>query len=290
MKSIKIIGALIDRAIPFKASPWAVCLTILLAGTFLLGQGSDTRFPVEASADEAMNKYVEGGQRIVFGSPPKNVSIESPDDDELATMEEYVEMGRLLVFGSGPRKKCYKPSGPVTPKEYAKLGNQLIFGSDYIRGISEGVGRGRCPLCHTFDPGEQIGLCVNLYGIEERSHTRIKELRYLNEPISIGEIDKDSRIVKGAPDQIPEKYRREGSLEMTGEDYLRESMMCPSCYIVERYGKEGDTKSPMPVIHNRRFGFSKVELNAVIAWLQTKDTPGNYSRMTVPLPKRSEIR
>ena len=139
------------------------------------------------------------------------------------------------------------------------------------------IGKGQCPLCHTFDPGDNIGRCPNLFGVEERSHTRIKEDRYLNEPIKIGETDKASGIVKGRPDLIPEEYRREGSPEMTGEDYLRESMMCPSCYVVKGYGKVGDTISPMPMIHKPPISLNWVELNAVIAWLQAKDTPGDYS-------------
>ena len=283
MKSIKIICS-------SKASPQKAWVFILLVVAILLWQGSDSWFQNEASADDAMTKemYIEEGQRIIFGSSPETAGIE-PIDDEVVTVEEYVEMGRILVFGSvpvsGPQKTCNQHSGPVTPKEFAEFGRVLVFGSDPFGPLPPGVGRGRCPLCHTFEPGDNIGRCLNLFGIEERSHVRIKEERYLNEPISIGEMDHASGIVKGAPNQIPEKYRREGSLEMTGEDYLRESLLCPSCYVVEGFGKEGDVKSTMWLTR-----LSKVKLNAVIAWLQAKDTPGDYSRVTVPLPKRREIR
>ncbi len=231
MKSIKIIGALVDRTVPFKASPWKVCLVILLVGTILLGQGSDSRFQAEAS------------------SMPN-----------FTTMKNYTEYGRWIVFGSRS-----SVAGHVT------------------------TGRGQCSLCHTFDPGDNIGRCPNLFGVEERSHTRIKEDRYRNEPIKIGETDKASWIVKGKPDQIPWPYWRGGSNELTGEDYLRESMMCPSCYVVKGYGKAGDTKSPEPIIHKPPISLNWVELNAVIAWLQSKDTPGDYSRVTVPLPTNEEM-
>jgi hypothetical protein len=71
---------------------------------------------------------------------------------------------------------------------------------------------------------------------------------------------------------------------LIGEDYLRESLMCPTCYVVEGYGKDGDTKSPMPVISKPPISLSPVELNAVVAWLQSKDTPGDFSKVTIPLP------
>ena len=60
--------------------------------------------------------------------------------------------------------------------------------------------------------------------------------------------------------------------------------MCPTCYVVEGYGKDGDTKSPMPLIHKPPISLSPIELNAVIAWLQSKDTPGDFAKVTVPLP------
>ena len=60
--------------------------------------------------------------------------------------------------------------------------------------------------------------------------------------------------------------------------------MCPTCYVVEGYGKDGDTKSPMPLINKPPISLTPVELNAVIAWLQSKDTPGEFANVTVPLP------
>ncbi len=146
------------------------------------------------------------------------------------------------------------------------------------------IGKGQCPLCHTFDPGDNIGRCPNLFGVEERSHTRIKEDRYLNEPIKIGETDGASQIVKGVPDEVPEEYRRADADELTGEDYLRESLMCPSCYVVKNYGKAGDKVSPMPIISKPPVSLSPVELNSVLAWLQAKDTPGEFASVTIPLP------
>ena len=110
------------------------------------------------------------------------------------------------------------------------------------------------------------------------------EERYLNEPVKVGEADPATGVIKGKPMEIDEAYRRGGSEDYIAEDYLRESLMCPSCYVVKGYGKDGDTKSPMPVISKPPISLSPVELNAVIAWLQSKDTPGEFANVTVPLP------
>jgi len=182
-----------------------------------------------------------------------------------------------------PPKEAVAISEDLTMEEYAEMGRTIVFGSKHVAG-QKAIGKGQCPLCHTFDPGDNIGRCPNLFGVEGRSHTRIKEDRYLNLPIKVGEKEPAAGIVKGRPDLIPEAYRRAGSPEMIGEDYLRESIMCPTCYVVEGYGKDGDTKSPMPVIVKPPISLSPVEANAVIAWLQSKDTLGEYGNVTVPLP------
>jgi hypothetical protein len=171
-------------------------------------------------------------------------------------------------------------------EEYAEMGRVIIFGTKQVAG-QKAIGKGQCPLCHTFEAGDNIGRCPNLFGVNERGVTRVKEDRYLNEPVKVGEIEPKAGIVKGAPDQIPEEYRRAGAGghdSMTGEDYIRESVMCPSCYVVKGFGKAGDKVSPMPVIVKPPISLSPVEVNAVIAYLQSFTTPGDYANVTVPLP------
>ena len=75
---------------------------------------------------------------------------------------------------------------------------------------------------------------------------------------------------------------------MIAEDYIRESMMCPSCYVVKGFGKAGDKVSPMPVITKPPVSLSRVEVNAVIAYLQSYNEPGDYSKVTVPLPSADD--
>lgn len=184
---------------------------------------------------------------------------------------------------SDPPPKAQAVSEDLTMEEYVEMGRVIVFGAKQVAG-QKSIGKGQCPLCHTFDPGDNIGRCPNLFGVQERSEKRGTEDRYINLPVKIGETEPATGIVKGAPDQIPEEFRRGGSPDLIGEDYLRESLMCPTCYVVKGYGKDGDTKSPMPIISKPPISLTPVELNAVIAWLQSKDTPGEFANVSVPLP------
>ena len=105
-------------------------------------------------------------------------------------------------------------------EEFAEMGRVIIFGTKQVAG-QKSIGKGQCPLCHTFDPGDHMGRCPNLFGVEKRSHDRVKEDRYATSPIAIGEVEPASGIVKGKYDEVPEEYRRQhGPDEFTGEDYL----------------------------------------------------------------------
>ena len=186
---------------------------------------------------------------------------------------------------SDPPPKEAAVVGDVTMEEFAEMGRVIIFGAKQVAG-QKSIGKGQCPLCHTFDPGDDSGRCPNLFGVENRSHDRVKEDRYATSPVAIGETEPASGIVKGKYDEIPEEYRRQnGPDEFTGEDYIRESVMCPTCYVVEKFGADGDTKSPMPIISKPPISLSRNEVNAVIAYLQSKDTPGEFATVTVPLPQ-----
>jgi hypothetical protein len=186
---------------------------------------------------------------------------------------------------SDPPPKAEVLVGDVTMEEFAEMGRVIIFGAKQVAG-QKSIGKGQCPLCHTFDPGDHMGRCPNLFGVEKRSHERVKEDRYKTSPMAIGELEPTAGIVKGQYAEIPEEYRRQnGPDELIGEDYLRESLMCPTCYVVTGFGKDADTKSPMPIISKPPISLSRIELNAVIAYLQSKDTPGEFASVTVPLPQ-----
>jgi cytochrome c5 len=58
---------------------------------------------------------------------------------------------------------------------------------------------------------------------------------------------------------------------MTLEAYLRESMVDPSIYVVQGFGRPGtaDTESPMPDVSKGAIRLSAAEIDAVIAYLQS---------------------
>lgn len=67
--------------------------------------------------------------------------------------------------------------------------------------------------------------------------------------------------------------------------YLMESMVDPGIYVVSGYGKKGsnDTESPMPAVDKAPIQLSAVEIDAVIAYLQSKDG----HEVTVELPSEA---
>lgn len=109
-------------------------------------------------------------------------------------------------------------------------------------------GKGTCTLCH------------NAMG-------RAPDILYLN-------------MVEAAAERLADsRYQGEAS---DAEAYLRESMVNPGIYVVAGFGKKGsnDTESPMPAVDKPPIELSAVEIDAVIAFLQSKD--GN--EVTVSLP------
>ena len=232
-------------------------------------------------------------QLLTWGVFFKSNKIESQSPPIIRGMFFWTTVSLLLAGYTNwlPQQRSDPPPkeaavvGDVTMEEFAEMGRVIIFGAKQVAG-QKSIGKGQCPLCHTFDPGDNIGRCPNLFGVEKRSHDRVKEERYKTSPVAVGETEPAAGIVKGAYSEIPEEYRRQhGPDEMIGEDYIRESLMCPTCYVVKGYGKDGDTKSPMPVITKPPISLSRTEVNAVIAYLQSKDTPGEFASVTVPLPQ-----
>ena len=111
--------------------------------------------------------------------------------------------------------------------------------------------RGTCTLCH-----RAAGGAPNLRGVAKRADKRIKDPRYKGEAAN-------------------------------GEAYLRESMKDPSAFVVKNYGRKGtdDSVSPMPDITKGTISLVDVEINAVIAYLQSSDGV----EVSVPLPTAEEL-
>jgi len=107
-------------------------------------------------------------------------------------------------------------------------------------------GKGTCTLCHN-----AMGRAPLLDKIGSVSAERLKDPGY-----------------KGAAKTV--------------EEYLLESLVKPSAFVVPGFGKAGsnDTESPMPDVSGGGIGLSEAEIKAVIAYLQ--DSSG--SEVTVSIP------
>ncbi len=119
-------------------------------------------------------------------------------------------------------------------------------------------GKGTCTLCHN-----DMGRAPDLLGID---------------------------LAKEFPERIADKSYEGIAKGKTGpkaiEEYIMESLVDPSKYVVPGYGKKGsnDKISPMPKADTAPIELSKVEMNAVTAFLQDK---AGISP-TVPLPSADE--
>ncbi|MDP1997583.1 MAG: c-type cytochrome [Gallionella sp.] len=108
-------------------------------------------------------------------------------------------------------------------------------------------GKGTCTLCHN-----SMGRAPMLDKVGPVSEERMKDARYKGEAKTV-------------------------------QEYLHESLVKPSAFVVVGFGKSGtnDTESPMPDVTGGGIGLNEAELAAVIAYLQ--DSSG--SEVTVEIPK-----
>ena len=119
-------------------------------------------------------------------------------------------------------------------------------------------GKGTCTLCHN-DLGRAPDLLV--MDLKAAFDERLADSRYDGEA-------KDEDGAKAV------------------EIYLRESLVDPSAYVVAGFGKKGsnDKVSPMPDVSGAPISLSEPQIDALIAFLQSK---GGYD-VTVPLPEAGE--
>ncbi len=127
-----------------------------------------------------------------------------------------------------------------TIETLAALGRMIAVGEGNV-GVAT---RGRCPLCHTFGRNDPPGFGPNLFGVAERAKTRV--------------------AAEGAGTS---------SRARTAVEYLVESLVCPSCFVVPGFGEPGshDRVSPMPRLQKPPAALTAREIVAVVEWLLTKD-------------------
>ena len=136
---------------------------------------------------------------------------------------------------------------PAPPPVEAKLDLGAMTMDQFIAlGGKIFNGKGTCTLCHN-----SMGRAPMLDKIGTVAAERLKDPRY-----------------KGTAKTV--------------EEYLKESLVKPSAFVVSGFGKAGtnDTESPMPDVTGGGIGLNEAELAAVIAYLQ--DSGG--AEVTVSIP------
>ncbi len=90
----------------------------------------------------------------------------------------------------------------------------------------------------------------------------------------------------GLAEEIMASEHYKGKAQNAAE-YIHESMVDPSAYVVKNYGVAGsnDTVSPMPAVDVAPIELTAVEMDAITAYLQHKD--GN--EITVALPEEAPV-
>ena len=146
----------------------------------------------------------------------------------------------------------------MSVKERADLGEKLIFGSVGASRTDFAVGKAQCPLCHGFfkeskmaDPNEYPS---PPYG----PHFFNNFTQHIERLVA-------SRQYKQRPRNTvqPEAFPGSG-IATSLIEYLAESNVCPSCYVVPGHGINGteDRESLMPAIHKPPIGLTIDELIA----------------------------
>jgi len=136
---------------------------------------------------------------------------------------------------------------PEAPPVEEKLTGEITMDQYIALGKKIFEGKGTCTLCHN----PVGGRAPILDQVGQVASERLKDERYKAKATTVAE-------------------------------YLHESMVEPSAYVVAGFGKKGtnDTVSPMPDVSKGAIGLNEVEINAVIAFMQ--DMSG--VEVTVALP------
>ena len=153
-------------------------------------------------------------------------------------------------------------------EQRAKLGKVLLFGKvgTRPRGEYTPVGEAQCTLCHAVT--KESGMAdpfyyasppwgPHLFDFAQRIKSRIASHQYQQRP-------KDTKQ--------PEAFPGSG-IATSVIEYLAESNVCPSCFVVPGFGSinTDDRESPMPKIHKPPISLTIDEMTAIDTWLLRED-------------------
>ncbi len=153
----------------------------------------------------------------------------------------------------------YKPHYHVaneSVEQRAELGEILLFGEvgAIPTKVPAPIGKSQCLLCHGVSKNYSGSApYLNLYGVVRRAKLLVASPEYQQRP-------KDT--------VQPEAFSGSG-IATSALEYLAESNVCPSCYVVPGYGSRGtdDRESPMPAVHKPPISLTIDEMIAIDTWL-----------------------
>jgi cytochrome c2 len=157
-----------------------------------------------------------------------------------------------------------------TTQQLADEGEKILFGGIGLSRVQGAAGKGQCPLCHGFNQGYLSERAPNLFGVIARAKQRLEDPRYhKGRPLDRDTIQKEA--IPGA-----------GTAE-TVQEYLAESHLCPSCYVVQGFGAKGtnDRESPMVKVNKPPISLTISELAMVDTWLYVREgiDPPTYNEI-----------
>ena len=151
-------------------------------------------------------------------------------------------------------------------EQRAELGEVLLFGEVDTRPTKENnfksIGKGQCHLCHQiFKESVNVDLVDDpfqpyLFDFAHRIKGLIASPKYQHRPQNTEQ-----------PEAFPASGKATNLIE-----YLAESNVCPSCYIVPRIGfADNDRQSIMPKIHKPPISLTIDEMIAIDTWLLRRE-------------------
>lgn len=166
----------------------------------------------------------------------------------LAVLLLYTLFANILpqVQSNPPSEEVFAPTGTLDKAGFAAWGERVFRG------------KGTCTLCHN-----NLGRAPDLLKLD---------------------------LAAALPSRIADARYKGKAAGKTGakaiEIYIRESLLDPSAYVVAGFGKKGsgDMQSPMRPVDKPPVGLKPPEIDAVIAFLQSRAG----FEITVALPKAGE--
>ena len=178
----------------------------------------------------------------------------------LATLSAYGNWLPQVEGGFPPPQEVKLDVYSMTPQQLADEGEKIIFGGIGKSKEQGAIGKGQCPLCHAAQEGIIGERAPNLRGVIDRAQERLKDPRY-----HLGKPNERDTIQH-------EAFPGSGTATNTLE-YLAESDVCHSCYVVAGYGMRGthDTDSGAPSSLYAPISLSINDVVAITTWLYVND-------------------